>query len=117
MRAPNPIQQLGEVRHCFRAQPQLPRARPPLAADRRRFEPDQLGPARREALVTAPGQIARPSVRSGVAALHGVNRDRVADGVVPHALLAGEKRLHPFRIALQSDVRRPQLVSAPRQLV
>src|SRR4051812_45705071 len=96
--------------------PKLARIRAAILTHRGRFKPDQLGAPGSKAFVAPPRQLARTSVRIPIAALHGMDRERVSDAAAAQRHGAGEDVANLFAIRLKAHMQGP-LSGLPRQLI
>ena len=107
MRAVDHSHQTRHLDDAAIVKPQLPRIGAALAADRRGLEPDQLGAAARESLVSAPGELGRPALGIAIAPFHRVNGDSVPHGGAGDYRLLRQGRANGPRVVQESDVTRP----------
>jgi hypothetical protein len=87
--------------------PQLARICAAFAAHRRSLEPDQLGAASCETLVSPPGKLRWPPFGIAVAPFHGMYGDGVSYRGITHLDSLRERCADSPRIVQKDDVPRP----------
>ncbi len=90
------LTQAGDVGEGLVEHDELAGASAPLRADGDRLgAEDQLGAAQAPALPAPPGEFGGPAVSGTVPALHGQDREAVADGAAVELERPGERRRRP----------------------